>query len=126
MDKNIKHFSTNFVLPTKFLMLSLKMLEKAYDLFCFSRSSTSSTDGNVDKVKEMVMENRHSSLKEMTQDLDISHESVRIILVDVLDTRRVAVRFVPKELNFLQKEHRNRFGESDRQKFFLLCWYTCP
>lgn len=114
---------------------SLKMLEKAYgesplsktqayewykafkegreveDLPRFGRPSTSSTEENIDKVKEIVMKNRHSSLREMAQDLSISHESVRTILVDVLGMRRVSARLVPKELNFLQKEHRKQVAE---------------
>lgn len=45
----------------------------------------------------------------MAQDLGISHESVRTILVDVLGMRRA--RLVPKELNFLQKEHRKQVAE---------------
>ncbi|XP_014482086.1 PREDICTED: putative uncharacterized protein FLJ37770 [Dinoponera quadriceps] len=85
--------------------------EVVEDLPRSGRSSTSSTDENVDKVKEMLMENRHSSLKEMAQNLDISHESICTILVHVLGMRRVAARLVPKELNFLQKEHRKQVAE---------------
>lgn len=66
------------------------------DLAHSSRPSTSSTDENIDKVKELVLENHHSSLREMTQDLDMSHKSVRTILVDILGIRRVATRLVPK------------------------------
>ena len=54
------------------------------------RSSTSSTDENIEKVKEIVHDNRHSSSREITRDLNISHESVRSILVDIMDIRRVA------------------------------------
>ncbi|XP_012231261.1 protein GVQW3-like [Linepithema humile] len=86
------------------------------DLPRSGRPSTSSTDENIDKVEEMVMENRHSNLREMAQDLDMSHESVHIILVDVLGMRRVAARLVPKELNFLQKEHRKQVAEDMLQR----------
>jgi len=41
--------------------------------------------------------------------MNISHESVSTIFVDVLGIKRVATaRLVPKELNFLQKEHHNQ------------------
>lgn len=60
------------------------------------------------RVKKMVLENRHYSLRELSQELSISHKSVRHILVDVLCMRRVAARPVPKELNFFQTEHRKR------------------
>lgn len=83
---------------------SLKLLEKAYgksalsktrayewyktfkegrevveDLSRSGRPSTSSTYENIDKVKEIVLENPHLSLREIAQDLDLSHESVRTI-----------------------------------------------
>jgi len=70
------------------------------------RPATAVTEENIDLVKKMVLENRHYSLRELSQELSISHESVRHILVDVLCMRRVAARLVPKELNFLQMEHR--------------------
>ena len=64
-----------------------------------------STDENIEKVKEIVL-NRHSSLREIAHGLNISHESVRSILVDILDMRRTAPRLVSKELNFLLKQYR--------------------
>lgn len=39
---------------------------------------------NIDKAKEMMMENRHLSLREIARDLNMSHESVRTIVVDNL------------------------------------------
>lgn len=54
------------------------------DLHRSGRLSTSLTDENIDKVKAMVMENRDSSSKEVAQDVNMSHESVRTILFDVL------------------------------------------
>lgn len=70
------------------------------------RPSTSSTEENIKKVQEIVLDNRHSSLREIAHHLNISHESVRSILVDNLNMRRVAARLVPKDLNFLQKQYR--------------------
>ena len=69
------------------------------------RSSTSSTHENIEKVKEIVLDNRHSSSIEVARDLNIFHEYVRLILVGIFGMRRVSVRFVPKELNLLQKQY---------------------
>ena len=44
------------------------------------RPSTSSTEINIAKVKEMVTENRHLSLREIAAELSVSHESIRTIL----------------------------------------------
>jgi len=65
-------------------------------------------EDNIKKVKEIVLENRHSSLREISHELKMSHESVRSILVNNLNMRRVAARLVPKDLNFLQKRYREQ------------------
>ena len=50
------------------------------------------------KVKEMVTENRHLRLRDIAAELSVSHESIRTILNDCLDMKRVAARLVPKDL----------------------------
>lgn len=47
----------------------------------------------------MVLANRHKSLRELSQKLFISHQSVDQFMVDVLCIRRVVARRIPKELN---------------------------
>ena len=44
------------------------------DLPRAGRPSTSSTEVNIAKVKEMVTENRHISLREIATELSMSHE----------------------------------------------------
>ena len=61
------------------------------------RPSPSSTEVNIAKVKEMVTEYRHLSLREIDAELSVSHESVRTILNDCLGMKRVAARLVPKD-----------------------------
>lgn len=112
---------------------SLKMLQKAYgdsalsktqayewykafkdgreiveDMPRSGRPSTSSTEENVDKIKEIVLENRHASVREIARDLNISRESARLVLVNQLRMKRVSARLVPIELNFLQKQYREQ------------------
>ena len=72
------------------------------DLPRSGQPSTSSTEINIAKVKEMVTKNRHLSLREIAAELSVSHESIRTILNDYLGMKRVAARLVPKDLNFLQ------------------------
>ena len=73
------------------------------DLSRSGRPSTSSTDVNIAKVKEMVTKNHHLSLREIAAEIFVSQESIRTILNDFLDMKRVAARLVSKDLNFLQK-----------------------
>ena len=66
-----------------------------------SRPSTTVNDDNIEKVKKIVLENRC-----VGEALNISYGSTQHIVVHVLGMKRVATRFVPKDLNFLQKERR--------------------
>lgn len=72
------------------------------------RPSSSSTEEYVDKIKEMEFENRHYSLREIAQEINMSHETARLILIAVLGMRKVGGRLVPKGLNFLQKVNRKK------------------
>ena len=70
------------------------------------RSSTSTTDGNVEKVEEMVMNDRRITIREVADDVGISIGSFHEIVSNVLVMKRVAEKFVPKLLNFEQKQRR--------------------
>ncbi|XP_011069097.1 PREDICTED: putative uncharacterized protein FLJ37770 [Acromyrmex echinatior] len=68
------------------------------------RPSTS-TDENIDEVKKIVLANRRITVREVAEDLNISIGSCHSIFTNDLVMRRVA-KFVPKLLNFDQKQHR--------------------
>ena len=69
------------------------------------RPSTSTTDENIDEVKKIVLANRRITVREVVEDLNISIGSCHSIFTNDLGMRRVA-KFVPKLLNFDQKQHR--------------------
>ena len=69
----------------------------------FGRSSTSTIDENVEKVKEMVMNDRRITIREVADD-GISIGSCNEIFSNVLGMKRVAAKFVPKLLNFEKKK----------------------
>ena len=124
MDKNIEQkICLKFCIANGILCVeSLKILQKTYgkstspktrayewysafksgrdvveDLPCSGRPSTSSTEVNITKVKEMVTENCHSSSRETAAELSVSHESIRTILNDCLGMKRVAGRLAPQD-----------------------------
>ena len=76
------------------------------DLPCSGWPSTSSTEVNIAKVKQMVTENRHLSLREVATELSVSHESICTTLNKCLGMKHVAAQLVPKDLNFLRKLNR--------------------
>ena len=70
------------------------------------RPSTSRTDENVEKVKEMVMNDRRITIREVADDVGIWINPCHEIFSNVLGMKRVAEKFVPKLFNFEQKQRR--------------------
>jgi hypothetical protein len=73
--------------------------------------STSATEVNIAKAKEIVTENPYSTMGVLATELSVSHESICTILTNQLGMKHVATRLVPKDLNFLQKLNRIRVAE---------------
>ncbi|KAJ8943115.1 hypothetical protein NQ318_011881 [Aromia moschata] len=71
------------------------------DLPRSGRPSTSTTADKIDRIKTLMFENRHMSVRELAQECDVTTMSAH-------GMKRVAARLVPKELNVLQKEHRKQ------------------
>ena len=72
-------------LPSSFSVNSALKSGRAVveDLPRSGQPSTSSTEVNIAKVKEMVTENCHLSLREIAAKLSVSHELIRTILNDL-------------------------------------------
>ena len=70
------------------------------------RLRTSTTDENVEKVKEIVMNDRRITIREVADDVGISISSCHEIFSNVLGMKHVKAKFVPKLLNFEQKQRR--------------------
>ena len=64
------------------------------------RPSRSTTDENMEKVKEMVMNDRRITIREVADDVGISISLCHEIFSSALGMKRVAAKFVPKLLNF--------------------------
>ena len=63
-------------------------------------TSTSTIDENIEAVKELILENRRISIREVADDVVISFGSCQAICVDNLGMKRAAAKIVPKLLNF--------------------------
>ena len=77
--------------------------ERVDDLERSGRSLTVTVDQHVNKVKELVLQNRRLTVKDLTDMIAISEESVKTILKQHLGLRKVKSRLVPKTLNLLEK-----------------------
>lgn len=70
------------------------------------RPSTSRNDDNIAAVKTIIRSNRRLTIREISEETNLSFGSVQAILTDDLNMRRVAAKFVPRILTAEQKESR--------------------
>jgi len=68
--------------------------------------STSRTEENIEKVCQIVRENRWLIVRSIAEQVNIDRETVRKILTEDLDMRKVCAKMVPKELTEEQKQRR--------------------
>ena len=67
------------------------------------RTSTSTTDEYIGTLKEMILDNRRITIREVAGDVGLPFVSCQAIFTDVLGTQSAAAKMVPKLLNFDQK-----------------------
>jgi len=70
------------------------------------RPSTSRTEENIAKIRQIVRENRRLTVRSIAEQVNIDRETVRKILTEDLDMRKVCAKMVPKELSEEQKQRR--------------------
>ncbi|UYV81349.1 hypothetical protein LAZ67_20000875 [Cordylochernes scorpioides] len=70
------------------------------------RPSTLTTPEKVDKVLELVREDRRITVREVAEEAGISFRSTQSIMKDILGVRRLNAVLVPKDLTFDQKNAR--------------------
>jgi transposase len=70
------------------------------------RPSTSKTDDNVAKVREVLRSNRRLTVRAVAEEVSISKTVCREILTENLGMHRIAAKFVPRLLTDDQKQNR--------------------
>ena len=68
--------------------------------------ATSRTEENITKVHQIVREKRRLTVSSIAEQVNIERETVRKILTEDLDMRKVCAKMVPKELTEEQKQRR--------------------
>ena len=67
------------------------------------RTARSRTEENIAKIHQIVRENRRLTLRSIAEQVNIDRETVRKILTEVLDMRKVCAKMVPKESHKLPR-----------------------
>jgi len=70
------------------------------------RPATSRTEENTAKSRQILRENRRLTVRSIAEQVNIDRETVRKILTENLDMRKVCAKMVPKELTEKQKQRR--------------------
>ena len=68
------------------------------------RPATSRTEENIAKVRQILRENRRLTVGSIAEQVNIDRETVRKILTEDLDMRKVCGKMVPKEFTEEQKQ----------------------
>lgn len=79
----------------KWVKRFLDCCENIEDDKCPARLSTSTVDDYVEKVKNMIMDNRRITIREILDDVGILIGLCHAICTDVLSIKRVEIKFVP-------------------------------
>jgi len=70
------------------------------------RPSTSKTDDNVAKALEVIHSNRHLTVREVAEEVNISKTVCHEILTENLGMHRIAAKFLPRLMKDDQKQNR--------------------
>jgi len=70
------------------------------------RPATSRTEENIAKVRQILRENRQLTVSSIAEQVNIDRETVRKILTEDFDMRKVSAKMVPKDLTEEQKQRR--------------------
>ena len=63
-------------------------------------------DSNVEKISQLLLQNRYLSLRMLADEVNIIKDTVRNIVVEDLRKRKICSRFVPRSLTPEQKDRR--------------------
>jgi hypothetical protein len=70
------------------------------------RPATNTTEENIAKIRQIVLEHRRLTVRSAAEQGNIDRKTVRKILTEDLDMRKVCAKMVPKELDEEQKQRR--------------------
>jgi len=73
--------------------------------------ATSRTEENIAKIRQIVRENCWLTVRSIAEHVNINRETVKNILTEDLDMRKVCAKMVPKELTEEQNKEESQFAK---------------
>jgi len=70
------------------------------------RPAANRTEENIAKIRQIVRENRRLTVRSIAEQVNVNRVTVRKILTEDIDMRKVCAEMVPKELTEEQKQRR--------------------
>jgi len=70
------------------------------------RPATNRTEENIAKVRQILRENRRLTVRRIAEQVNIDRETIRKILTEDLDMRKVCAKMAPKEITEEPKQRR--------------------
>lgn len=80
------------------------------------RPLTCNTPENVEKIRQIVHDDRRITIRHIADIVNMSFGEVQMIVTSILNMRRIAAKFVPRLLSHEQKEHRLQVCRDLRQR----------
>ena len=74
--------------------------------------ATNKTEEKIAEVHQIVRENLRMTVRSIAEQVNIDTETVRKILTEDLDMRKVCAKMVPKELTEEQKQQESQFAKT--------------
>ncbi|CAF3736262.1 unnamed protein product [Rotaria sp. Silwood1] len=83
------------------------------------------TDENVERVRQVIEDDPHSTYDDIMGETDLSHGTIERIIHDRLKMRKVTSRWVAHQLTDEQKQKRLRICRQNLEKFRNGTWHLC-
>jgi len=85
--------------------------EDTEDDLSSGRPTECRNDNNVEKISQLLLQNRHLSLRMLADEVNIGKDTVRKTVVEDLRKRKICSRFIPKSLTPEQKDGEVQLAE---------------
>jgi histone-lysine N-methyltransferase SETMAR len=89
------------------------------------RPITETTAENVEQVRLLIDDDPRITIDDIQEQTDLSYGTVQRIIVDHLKLRKIAARYIPKDLTDLQRAERVRICKQNVAKIHQGTWRLC-